>query len=444
MSKKIQDKDIRYSIFKRVVDFMTRRSYRRFKIEGLENIPKDGCTIWASNHTNALMDPLVILSLTRTPKVFMARADIFKKPFVIKLLTFLKIMPIYRIRDGFEAVKRNDEIISRAVNVLADGVPITLFPEGTHRAKHSLLRLSKGVFHIALSVHEKVDNSTPVYILPIGIDYGDYFRFRSTALVRIGKPVNVSKYLAEHADEPQPVQMQQLRDILTGAMAGLISYVPDDEDYDAVWEYTKLNADNPHKFSEALRFEENKAGIAFRGLRRKQVVNRHFIDEIHTIMETDPERATQLLQKVDALRVWRIQNGVSVYSIARDRNVGLRAIGKLLAALVLLPYYIFSMAAYLLVYLVTLFWLSRIKDDAFYNTARLGVRFALSWICFVLWTVLAFVFLPWHWALVTAILLFFGYNFFTDYREFVRLGISDSLWLYKRRKAPGYGTDLFH
>ena len=112
MRKHIQDKDWFYSFLKVFVDWSVISSYRKYQVSGLENIPEDGSVIWASNHTNALMDPMVMLSTTRGRKVFVARADIFKKRWAFRALSFLRVMPIYRIRDGINAVKHNDEAIA--------------------------------------------------------------------------------------------------------------------------------------------------------------------------------------------------------------------------------------------------------------------------------------------------------------------------------------------
>ena len=344
MSRKIQDGNFKYFFLKIFVDMMLKRSYRKFQIEGSENIPKNSSVIWATNHTNALMDALVILSLTKGQKVFVARADIFKKPFVIKLLTFFKLMPIYRIRDGIESVKHNDEVIAHAVDILSDGVPLSIFPEATHRAMHSLLRLSKGVFHITTSVYEKSGDDRPVYILPIGIDYGDYFRYRSTVLIRFGEPINVTKFMNEHKDFAQPILMQMLRDILTAKMSSLIAYVPDDEDYDAVWEYAKIHADNKSYFNAAIKKIEEKSG-KLKGLMRIQAVNKYAIEEALEFKKNNGERASELFQQIDARRLWRIQNGVSAYSIASDNILNDYLCKTMLVLLGLIDYYNNNMVA---------------------------------------------------------------------------------------------------
>ncbi|MBQ2419204.1 MAG: 1-acyl-sn-glycerol-3-phosphate acyltransferase, partial [Alistipes sp.] len=103
--RKIQDNDYLYNILRYYVDFVLRLSYRNVRYVGREKIPQDGAVIYAVNHTNALMDALVLLAMDHRPKVFVARADIFRNPKLAKILTWLKIMPIMRIRDGYDEVK---------------------------------------------------------------------------------------------------------------------------------------------------------------------------------------------------------------------------------------------------------------------------------------------------------------------------------------------------
>ena len=306
MKEHIQDPDWFYTFLRHFVDWSVRSSYRKYQVEGIENLPEEGSiVIWASNHTNALMDPMVMLPTTKIRKVFVARADIFKKDWARKALYFLRVMPIYRIRDGIDAVKHNNECIDQATGVILDGVPFIIFPEATHRAKHSLLKLSKGIFHIAENAIEK-SNGRPVYIQPIGIEYSDYFRFRGKVLVRFGKPINVNKFLEEHPDEPTPVAMLQMRSILSDALAKEIVYIPDDEDYDAIWEYTKLKADNREYFKKALAEIESRDGKKLKGLLRIQAVDKYAVAEALKLREEEPDKARDLFAKVDALRVWRM------------------------------------------------------------------------------------------------------------------------------------------
>ena len=435
MSKHIQDSSRLYSFLKIFVDWSVKSSYRKYQVEGIENLPKDGYSIWAANHTNALMDPMVMLSTSKQPKVFVARADIFKKKNVVKILSFLKVMPIYRIRDGIEAVKHNNESIEIATNVILDHVPFVIYPEATHRPKHSLLKLSKGIFHIAESVIEKAKDGKPVYIQPIGIEYGDYFRFRSTVLIRFGKPFNITEYLNEHSDQPQPVTMLNMREVLTRKLAELIVYIPDDEDYDAVWEYVKLRSGNPEYFKKAIADIEQRDGSKLKGLLRIQAVDKYAVQEALDLKESNPDAAKNLFKKVATLRLWRIQNGVSARSIANECGA-FKLFVKFLLALIGLPYYCFCAIASSIKWIPITLVLRTVKDDAFYNTARFGTRMALALLALPVWAVVYYLFLPWQIATAAFLLSLPSLRYLYDYGCYFRCMCSDIRWKFKKRRAP--------
>ena len=128
--KNIYDPDFRYNILKPGVDWCTRRSYRSIKVAGLENIPTDGAVLMTPNHTNTLMDALVVLQTDKTPKVFGARADIFKHKLIAEFMTFARILPMVRQRDGLRNVLKNHESFETIVSTLESGMTFCLYPEG--------------------------------------------------------------------------------------------------------------------------------------------------------------------------------------------------------------------------------------------------------------------------------------------------------------------------
>ena len=95
--------DFRYTLAKIPVNTALRLSFRKLVFIGKrENVSKERAIIFASNHRNALIDALLLVFSSYHLKqiVFLARADIFKKSFVAWLLKGMRIMPVFRIRDG--------------------------------------------------------------------------------------------------------------------------------------------------------------------------------------------------------------------------------------------------------------------------------------------------------------------------------------------------------
>ena len=104
--------------------------YRKIIILGGENINPDHHLIFAPNHQNALMDALAVAFTQDRRLIFLARADIFRKKVIASILYFLKILPVYRIRDGFSSLKGNDEIFTKTIDVIKSKSALVILPEG--------------------------------------------------------------------------------------------------------------------------------------------------------------------------------------------------------------------------------------------------------------------------------------------------------------------------
>ncbi len=239
--KQIHNENTGYRILLPLVNWMFRHSYRHIKYVGKENIPSDGAVIFAPNHTNALQDALAVLSINSERKVFVARADIFRNKKLAKILNFFKIMPIRRMRDGASEVLQNDETENKAIETLREGVPFCILPEGTHRTKHSLLPLGKGIFRITLRANEEFGKEKPIYIVPVGLEYSDWFHLWDTLIINIGKPINMTEFIAAHNDLERPKLILAMREELTQRMREQIMWVPDDEHYEENWERLRKN-----------------------------------------------------------------------------------------------------------------------------------------------------------------------------------------------------------
>ena len=107
-----------YWCFKQYVRFIDWIIHNKTVLTGVENIPGDKPIVFAPNHQNALSDPMAILLHTKYQPVWLARADIFKKGIITFLLRFLKIMPIYRVRDGKEQLAKNERTFAHSIKVL--------------------------------------------------------------------------------------------------------------------------------------------------------------------------------------------------------------------------------------------------------------------------------------------------------------------------------------
>ena len=119
----------RYLVLKKLIGFWHNKIYyRKVIVIGRENINPDDHLIYAPNHQNALMDALAVLFTHKCQPVFLARADIFKRRIIASILYFMKILPVYRIRDGFSSLKSNDEIFHKTIDVIKNKNGLVILP----------------------------------------------------------------------------------------------------------------------------------------------------------------------------------------------------------------------------------------------------------------------------------------------------------------------------
>ena len=417
--KKIQDYDLAYDILRYYVDCVLKLSYRNVHYVGRERIPQDGAIIYAPNHTNALMDALVILAMDRRAKVFVARADIFRKPILAKIFKFLKIMPIMRIRDGFDEVKKNQETIEKAVDVLHDKVPFCIFPEGQHQAKYSSLPLSKGIFRIAFQAQELMPDM-PLYIVPVGLRYGSFFRFRSTVRVQIGEPINVGEFIASNSESTPQEQMNMLKDILSERMKSSIFYIPNDEHYDATYEICAAVVKRQVK-QVNLRTESGR----MHRLDAHFKANNITVEQIAQLKEQNPEQAEELLRLGREAFNLRRSKRISLASVSIKFPILSRVL-KFLFLLVALPYCIPVSILTLPIKLLCNFLFTKLKDYAFRNSIRFLVNLVVWPILMIIYSIIAYATLPWQWALPVTLLLLPAPVVAHETWRLLRLAISDA------------------
>ena len=431
--KKIQDYSRLYAFLRYYVDLVLKLSYRNIRYVNRERIPQDGAVIYAPNHTNALMDALVILAMDRKAKVFVARADIFKNPLLAKIFAFLKIMPIMRLRDGVDEVKKNYETIEKAVDVLRDKVPFCIFPEGTHQAKYSSLPLSKGIFRIAFQAQELMPDM-PLYIVPVGMRYGSFFRFRSTVRVQVGEPINVQEFVNSHSENTPQEQMNILRDILAERMKSSILYIPNDEDYDATYEICGAAVKR-----QVLGYGRNPFGRRFNRLDAHFEANKQIVKRIVEMKEQEPAKAAELLKLGKEAYEIRKAKRISIASVSVKRPI-LSRILKTLFLIIALPYCLPVAMLTLPIKALCALIFTKLKDYAFRNSVRFLINLVVWPLLMIIYAIIAYALLPWQWALPLTLALLPAPIVAHETWRLLRLAVSDFRLIMDRNLRGKYKT----
>ncbi len=105
--------------------------YATIQVRGVENVPRTGPLLLASNHLNDA-DPGVLS--TRMPRrlVFMTKVELFRVPVLAQFLRLYGAFPVRRGEADLSAIRLSNE-------TLKAGLALVLFPEGTRAGQRGSL-----------------------------------------------------------------------------------------------------------------------------------------------------------------------------------------------------------------------------------------------------------------------------------------------------------------
>jgi hypothetical protein len=150
----------------------------------------------------------------------------------------IKTLPVYRIRDGYDSIKKNVQIFDTTNEILIKGGVVAIFPEGSHSMTHRLRPLKKGIARMAFMAEDTTDFNLNVQIVPIGINYESYLKSSSRTLVNVGKPISLANYKQIFLEDENKAFRLMLSD-LSFKMKSLIVHI-DSANYNSVYqEYQK-------------------------------------------------------------------------------------------------------------------------------------------------------------------------------------------------------------
>lgn len=399
--------------------------YRRYTVAGKENIPKGVPVIFAPNHQNALMDALAVLFAKNRSVGYLARADIFKKPAVAALLRFLKILPIFRIRDGYGNLKENQEIFDKTISVLKSGMPICILPEGTHEGFKRLRTLKKGISRIAFQAENSTDFSLNTHIVPVGIDYSNYFNAGTDLLVVFGRPIRVADYKSLYV-ENEAIAHNKLMSALETELRKVMIDIPE-QHYNAINQLSQM--------AEPIIWNrQNKPRHPY----NKLVIKQFIIQKLQTALEQNAEALNKLeTELADYNRQLKILN-------FRDRLSGRKPeslfsiLVRALLFIIVLPVHIYGMLLNYIAYKVPVMIARKTKDLHFRSSMNFGISL--------------FMFPPYYAVIITIfglivrnplLTLAFGLSLpvcgmiaFYNYKRMIKLLASIRYWYFRKTK-PG-------
>lgn len=192
-----------YFLLRQIVLLIYKIAYN-LSFEGLENIPKEGGYIYASNH-RSYADPVLISLKVPVRFNYMAKKELFKNPFFSALIRAFGAFPV-------ERGTGDTSVIETSIEKLEKGKNLVIFPEGT-RSKDGKVGAGKsGVAMIAAKAG--------VDVIPVGIVFEGKFSFRKKVVVKYGKPISAENL--KLSDNPTTKELRGLKKTIMASITELV------------------------------------------------------------------------------------------------------------------------------------------------------------------------------------------------------------------------------
>jgi 1-acyl-sn-glycerol-3-phosphate acyltransferase len=397
-----------YALLKTVAGFWHNNVfYRKVIVLGRENINSNDHIIFAPNHQNALMDALAVLFTNRGQNVFLARADIFKSKSIAAILYFLKILPVYRIRDGFSSLKGNDEIFTKTIDVLKNKNGLVILPEGDHAGFRRLRQLKKGICRVAFQSEEATGYNLNIKIIPVGIEFSNYTRYRQVLTVAYGKPIDVSEYFDSYKINPERA-LNELRARLSEELKGIMVHIGSEEDYEAIDELrSMING----RFSDDIKIPK-----LFR--------DRILVAKLNRLKSSD----TSLYQRICSLSLMVKEKAKELNTDYRLLEKKKHPLGWLIAGMIgiviTFPLFIYGNIFNLTFLEIPNLQIRKIKDPQFHSSIRYAISLALAFVFLPAYLIISlFIFSSWWLGLLIFFTLplsgLFAWNYYLQLHRII-------------------------
>ena len=338
--------------------------YRQVEIKNFpSHLSPDATLLIISNHQNTLMDALaIVLNVGKRQPYFLTRADLFKKDTVRKLLMSLKMLPVYRLRDGVDEMQQNDEIFQTCVNILSTGGTLAAFPEGNHGVQYHLRPFKKGLARIAFRAETEHDWQVNLQILPCGLYYSHCQKMGERLVLNFGEPFKVSDYRADY-EQNQPRTLTQITRRMSDEIKSLMLHIDDLPHHDTIkWLTDK---------------ESRKAGDMLTHILQKS-------EELSSLKANEPEVYAKKIEEASAERKRLSSQGIEAEIAGQPQPSLIALLLKTLGMIGTLPIWLYGTINSGIAYGIPFLMTKKLKDPQFSSAFRIVlfalVTFPLVWL----------------------------------------------------------------
>ena len=191
---------------------------KRVDAVGTEYVPRDKPVIFASTHSNSLIDAIIIYLLFIKNVYSLARGDAFNNPIVAIILKTIHMLPVWRMSEGRKNMAKNGKTFDECNEIFKRNKNVLIFPEGLCTNQTTLLPLKKR--GTAAMAYKAWNDGIDLQIVPVVITYDSFKRFGKRANVQFDSPITKEGYDLKN----EVTFSKKFTDDLTDKMEPLFNY----------------------------------------------------------------------------------------------------------------------------------------------------------------------------------------------------------------------------
>lgn len=189
---------------------------------GLENVPRKGPLIVASNHPSAFLEASILGTVLGRPLHYLVRGDMFHPKFQW-LFDWTNQIPIYRQKDGISNLRKNASSFDLTYRKLAKGDAVVIFPEAKTTLEKKMRPIQRGTAHLAFGTLPFLQEGEGIYILPVGVNYTEPRLPGTDVVIKVGSP-----FLTTTGAREDREAIDSFTETLSNVLSPLIIQIPDE------------------------------------------------------------------------------------------------------------------------------------------------------------------------------------------------------------------------
>ena len=370
--------------------------FRKVYIYNMNKVPKGYSIIFAANHPTAFLDPIFPASFFRRFTLdFLLRGDVFTSKFFIALLRSVHTIPIFRFRDGFENLRRNQESFDYCHTALKKGKrQLLVLAEGEVLHAKRLKTIQKGVARLAFGAYEANDKQENIIIIPTSVNYTDGSKFRShSAILDFGEPIYLKDYLEVYKENDRRA-VKQITDELSRRLRKMVVHIEDRELEPTVNRVMDINRQT--KLPPAFPIVSDDRSALQKEMKLADQVNNMDEEEIGLMKEN--------LNQYDAALA---SSGVRDLGVAQVKRYNF--LNTLFLIIGFLPYLVGKIVGYPPIWLGEYAANKLVKKIEFHSSIKFGVMLVSFTVIWLVWILVTAIIGNWWWIGFALLLPVIGY-----------------------------------